>query len=158
MIKNFEDFVGTHLNESGYKRYPNDNSDYFEEYVKMTGECAIANIELVKENGGRVEFKETLIARFYDRESNFESPIIKLIRKDIVALFVDDDEDNAESKYGIHDIELFELESTDDGEFLVAVTNEGEEIAVNSHITCPCQTIFDINSELEYLAHNGFIK
>ena len=146
------------MNERVYKRYPNDDSDYFEQYVIMTDECTIANIELVKENGGRVEFKEPLIARFYDRESNFESPIIKLIRKDIVALFVDDDEDNAESKYGINDIELLELASTDDGEYLVAVTNEGEEIAVNSHETCPCQTIYDINSHMEYLAHKGFIK
>lgn len=130
--------------------------DYFEAYVELTGECAYANIEVVKENGGKVEFKEPLITIFYDKESDDRSTIIELIRKDIVALFVDTD--NAENKYGFDDIELLELESTDDGEYLVAVTDEGEEIVVNSHVTCPCQTIFDINSRLEYHAYKGFIK
>ena len=156
MIKKFEEFDRCLLNESSYKRYPNEKSDYFEEYVKLTGECAIANIELVKDNGGKVEFKEPIIFRFYDKESNDKSQIIQLIRKDIVALFVD--AGDAENKYGFDDIELLELESTDDGEYLVAITNEGEEIVVNSHVTCPCQTIFDINSRLEYHAYKGFIK
>lgn len=156
MIKKFDQFVGYHLNERSYKRYPNNGNNYFEEYVRLTGDCAIVNIEVVKENGGKVEFKEPFIARFYDKESNDISPIIELIRKDIVALFVDTD--NAENKYGFDDIELLELESTDDGEYLVAVTDEGEEIVVNSHVTCPCQTIFDINSRLEYYTYKGVIK
>ena len=152
MIKKYADFVGTHLNESGYKRYPNKNLDYFEEYIELTGDCAIANIGFVKEHGdyGRIEFDKPFSVRFYDKESNAESQIIKLIRKDIVALFVDDD--NAENKYGFDDIELLDVESID-GVYLVAVTNKGEEIIVNSHVTCPCQTIFDINSRLEFHAY-----
>ena len=153
MIQKFEEFNKLAINE---KRYPNDTHDYFETLSILTMDCAIANIEFVEEHGGRIEFKTPIQTRFYYGNARYDSNIIQLKRENIVALIVSDDKMRAIKDLELEDMSDF-IECTEDNEYLIAITDKDEEIIVYSNYTCPPQTVFDINSELEYADHKGQI-
>jgi hypothetical protein len=140
MIKNFEQF----LNES-VKRYPNADNDYFEEYIKLSEDCMLANIEFVKQRGGHVYFKEPIKLRVYD-EGGYHDKYTKIRKENVVSIYVDNDVKKAEEMLGD------ELgDKNENGEYLVAVTEDNENIVLDRSRTILWDCVFDINSNFEYV-------
>ena len=143
MIKNFEQF----LNES-VKRYPNRENDYFTEYIELSEECMLANIEFVKHRGGHVYFKEPIRLMVYDSGSH-KDKYIKIRHENIVSIYVDSDVEKAEGMLGE---EL--IDQNKSGEYLVAVTEDNEHIVLDRNITIPWDCVFTINSNFEYVDYS----
>lgn len=123
-IKNFKEF-----NESfKFKK------DYIHELGTLRGQCADANIELVKELGGEVKFKKPIELFFYTDEY-CEATILKKITS--ITLAVDED-DELEHKFGAM------LDSNTEDEYLYATTTDGESIVINATITTPPYTTFEL--------------
>ena len=138
MIKNFEQF----LNE-GANMYTSGDNTFMEALSKLTIDCGLANIEFVKENGGAIELKKPIKVHFYADGSTHEDSIIKLVKKEISALEIGSDVDAHEEFGGM-------VAKNDDGEYLIAITTDGERIVLETGYTCPTDAFFNINSELEY--------
>lgn len=143
MIKNFEQF----LNES-VKRYPNADNDYFTEYIKLSDECMLANIEFVKQAGGQVSFKKPIRLRVYD-EGGYHDRYVKIRHEHIVSIYVDSDVKKAEEMLGD---EL--IDKNQDGEYLIAVTQDDEHIVLDRNLTILWDCVFNINSEFEYVDYS----
>lgn len=143
MIKNFEQF----LNES-VKRYPNEGNDYFTEYIDLSEECMLANIEFVKHRGGHVYFKEPVKLRVYD-SGNYKDKYIKIRQENIVSIYVDNDVKKAEEMLGE---EL--IDQNKNGEYLVAVTEDNEHIVLDRNLTILWDCVFNINSNFEYVDYS----
>ena len=123
-IKNFKEF-----NESFHHR-----KDFIHLFGVLRGECADQNIELVKELGGEVKFKKPINLSFYTDES-CDATILKEITS--ITLAVDENEE-LEEKYGAM------LDSNAQDEYLYATTTDGESIVINSFITTPPYTTFNL--------------
>ena len=143
MIKNFEQF----LNES-VKRYPNADNDYYEEYIDLSENCMLANIEFVKQAGGQVYFKEPIRLRVYD-EGGYHDQYIKIRHEKIVSIYVDNDVKKAEEMLGG---EL--IDKNEDGEYLIAVTQDDKHIVLDRNLTILWDEVFHINSEFEYVDYS----
>lgn len=139
MIKNFEQFLDESVN-----RYPNRKNDYFEEYIDLSEQCMLANIEFVKHRGGHVYFKEPIRMRVYD-EGGYRDKYIKIRHENIVSIYVDNDVEKAEEMLGG---EL--IDQNKSGEYLVAVTEDNEHIVLDRNLTIPWDCVFNINSNFEY--------
>ena len=130
MIKRFEQF----LNESS-----NVEKDYFSKYIDLSGECMLANIEFVKDKDGHVDFKKPIKLRFIDGGSR--DKYIKIRYEDIVSIYVDNKKRD-EEKFG--DL----MDKNENGEYLVAVTENEDNIVLGRNLTMPWDGVFDINSAL----------
>lgn len=144
MIKNFEQF----LNES-VKRYPNRENDYFEEYIKLSEECMLANIEFVKHRGGHVYFKKPVKLMVYDSGNGYNDKYLKMRQENIVSIYVDSDIKKAEEMLGD---EL--IDQNKNGEYLVAVTEDNEHIVLDRNLTILWDCVFNINSNFEYIDYS----
>lgn len=143
MIKNFEQF----LNES-VKRYPSRDNDYFEEYIDLSEQCMLANIEFVKHRGGHVYFKEPIKLSFYD-EGGYHDKYTKIRKENVVSIYVDSDAKKAEEMLGG---EL--IDQNENGEYLVAVTEDNDHIVLDRNLTILWDCVFNINSNFEYVDYS----
>lgn len=143
MIKNFEQF----LNES-VKRYPSRDNDYFEEYIDLSEQCMLANIEFVKHRGGHVYFKEPIKLGFYD-EGGYHDKYTKIRKENVVSIYVDSDVKKAEEMLGG---EL--IDQNENGEYLVAVTEDNDHIVLDRNLTILWDCVFNINSNFEYVDYS----
>ena len=140
MIKNFEQFL-----DESVKRYPNEENDYYTEYIDLSEQCMLANIEFVKHRGGHVYFKKPIWMEFYD-SGNYRDKYIKIRHENVVSIYVDNDVERAE--------EILGEELTDknkNGEYLVAVTEDDEHIILTRSLKIPWDCVFTINSWFEYV-------
>lgn len=123
-IKNFKEF-----NESFHH-----HKDFIHLVGVLRSECAHENIELVKELGGEVKFKNPINLSFYTDES-CDATILKEITSITLAV---DENNELEEKYGAM------LDSNAQDEYLYATTTDGESIVINATITTPPYTTFDL--------------
>lgn len=126
-IKKFEQFTkSVRLNES-----IDINRSFIDDYFDLCKDCLMANIEIVKRNGGKIELKkpDTIIGYYHDN----------LRRKSIVMYLVKQSEER--------DRPVADCYKNEDGEYLVAVTNMGEEIEICTE-NCTEFSYFEINDTL----------
>lgn len=148
MIKKFDEFLGKgckSLNEKVYST--EDGYDYLELTSQLMVDCARNSIELLKELGGKFEIKNNRDREFYfykQPHGNYgDVDMSKLIFIKIVSFEIDNDLEYAEDLFG--ESMMYE----DNGEFIVAITDDGERIPVD-YWTCPYETTIFINRMLTY--------
>lgn len=143
MIKTYDQF----LNES-VKKYSNADKSYYEKYIDLSEKCMLANIEYVKNSDGHVNFKEPIRLSVY-HSGTYLSKYVKIRHENIVSIFVDNDVEKAEEMLGD---EL--IDKNKEGEFLIAVTKDGEHIVLNRGTTITWDDVFEINSKFDYIDYN----
>lgn len=108
----------------------------------------LANIEFIKYRyNGHADFKEPIRLKVYDSGS-YHDKYIKIKHENIVSIYVDDDVEKAEEMLGE---EL--IDKNKNGEFLIAVTKDGEEIVLDRNSTILWDSVFTINSGLEHIEY-----
>ena len=151
MIKTFEDFNNTFLNES-VKQFRK-ISDYIEKYKEynrqiedLIKECEIDNIEFVKLHGGKVEFKKPIELKFH---YGYPQDVEKI---NISSLEISSDEEYEKEMFMDYELTNYVIsEKNKYGEFLVAITDNEDRIIVDSTVSCYYETIFEIKKILEKL-------
>lgn len=142
MIKNFEEFLGKSksLNENKYES----DYDYLEQHVNLVQECVSYCINVVKENGGRVELNRPMWMAFFPK---YDRMFKNLLVDKVVAFELGNQDDEK-----IFDDMCGEgiVYRDKDGDFLVAILNGSEDRWVVDHWTCPDDFIFEMFSNIEY--------
>ena len=143
MIKKFEQFVKKPvkpLREN--KHFSYDQYDYTPKIMDLVSDCVRDTIELIEYKGnGRVELKDLRDKFYFYKEAHGQHGNRDMESgeyKEVVAIEIDDDLDYAEEYTG----ENFMYDHN--GDFLVAVTDDGERIPVD-FFTCPTDTLIGIN-------------
>ena len=146
MIKKFEQFVKKPvkpLREN--KHFSYEKYDYTDKIMALVTECVGDTIELIKYTGNnRVELKHGIDSSYFYKEEHGSHGTRDFKTGkyyQLEAIEIDDDLDYAEKFTG----ESFVYEY--DGEFLVAVTHDGERIPVD-FFTCPIETLIGINMKV----------
>ena len=148
MIKKFDEFLGKRCKSLNEKVYSTeDGYDYLELASQLMVDCGRDSIELLRELGGKFEMKNNRGREmcFYKQPHGRYGDVdmSKIVFKNIVSFEIDDDLEYAEDLFGesmLHE---------DNGEFIVAITDDGERIPVD-YWTCPYETTISINSILTY--------
>jgi hypothetical protein len=147
MIKKFDEFLGKGCKSLNEKVYSTNEYDYVELTSQLMSDCAHNNIEIVKELGGKFEIKNNSNRKFcFYKQSHGkygDVDMSKIVFENIVSFEIDDDLEYAEDLFG--ESMLYD----DDGEFLVAITDDGERIPID-YWTCPYETTLSINTLLTY--------
>ena len=132
MIKNFEQFVcESNINVSNYTH--NKKTHYTELIMDLAHECDLYNIEFVKSRGGKIKFDEVQSLFFYKEDNSKDE-----VTLDVIALEVKQEE---------YEDEAVTTSKTENGEYLVAITVDEDEIPVDVE-TCTIYTALDINDIL----------
>ena len=139
----FEEFVkktAKPLREN--KHFSYDDYDYTQKLIDLASDCVRDTIDLIEYKGnGRVELKDWLDKFYFYKEDaghHGNRGMKSGEYKELVAIEIDDDINYAEKFTG----ERFMYHY--DGDFLVAVTDDGERIPVD-FFTCPTDTLIGIN-------------
>lgn len=141
MIKKFEQFTNARLNEMK-GQYGNLDRSFIEEYTELSQECQMTNINIVKHLGGQIKvssnhsYPESIL--IYKNSGN-EHGIMNLERVKIDSFIV---KQNSKSDFPVLDID-----KNEDGEYLVAIDTNGNEINIGIE-TCPEFQVFSINDLL----------
>ena len=141
MIKKFEQFTNAHLNETK-GRYINLDRNFIDEYTELVQECQMTNIDIVKYLGGQVEVSSHHpfpVSILIYKNSGNEHGIMNLERVKIDSFIV---KQNFKSDFPVLDID-----KNSDGEYLVAIDTNGNEINIGIE-TCPEFQVFSINDLL----------
>lgn len=142
MIKKFEDFLGKGHKPLNENRYSSDEDTYLEIIVQIKIDCMRETIHFVNEQGGRIETKNKF--SFYTPKNgkygDMNDETLKY--KQVLSFEIDDDVEFVEDLFDGEEM-MYEY----NGEFLVAITDDGERIPVDFW-TCPTDTIVSIYTKL----------
>ena len=135
MIKNFEQF--TKLNER--QMFNTNDYTYLDLHSNLCIECAMSHINTLIENDGEIKLKRPKDMVFFREYDNDHSNVFT---KKIVAFELGTQEDLDIFNDICHEEMLY---ITDDGEFVVAISNDGNRIPVD-YWTCSSDFLFEIDS------------
>ena len=138
MIKKFEQF--TKLNER--QMFNTHDYTYLDLHVNLCRECAMSHIDSLIQKGGKIKLNRPTDMVFFREYDNDHTNVFV---KKIVAFELGTQEDlDIFNDICLEDM----LYITDDGEFVVAISEDGDRIPVD-YWTCLSDFLFEVDSDFD---------